>query len=871
MKQKNPEDESFVNSYFLCKITNELIEFKGFKDEKLIIALSDLSNVIELENNQIYYFEKLKKEANDLYFVKNKSRITKSNRITIEENNISLKSSEPYSFIGKIIKKEEKQLILLTSLIKIVILVNIGDNFENCEENQFIYVSCAEFSSEKEGIIYFKFHSFSIFKKLDEIQENNPIKHKVAIRFNLLDYKGMFNNNNDIMIKQIGLELSNDNIIKFNSDKKNIFYVYDANNYDYDYFPQIVYLYCKNGTFLKLKFFVYKGFLNEANIFIRQQYSCAYEFLYFSIDNSLPKKISVRYQSENKYETSELQTFGSKIRKRIVFMNIPPQDKNDIKNENSFLNIYLCKKDDENKKDKIKLYGTFSLNSIKFKDIETYIYKPIITDYLMNIYQNYKSIAHKKENLKNFFKYFSFNEVTCQDLRKEMDKNFYLIKLENNEFTLNYFNSLSFWNYCNFIFKEKYPISKIKDYINLYEKLITKNNISYVEKSMILVGFVLRVFEDEINFSCPKLFFYEDLDDNNPYKVAYNFQFNLIKNISEESCLFQPFLFLDSFIMDCHYGQSFYFIKTSFKSAYSISMLSIESIKDHLKKSIKNYFFVLEKQGIANKRKYYASVQKCNRLITYNENILLQDSKFSKIYELDEEDIFYNPKIINNFAFILNLENLHENFSHNKENLLNIKESPTLFFNRDLNISYMFHYDTDEFGEAGKLVEDFICGKNLIDYIKKTKYEMGDFLDIKYFIDKDFNNLIKGFGSVIQLNEENKINEEINIQENYKDSSTNSNLLKNIHDEEESRNEFKIDNTLFENNFSENLSKIKEEGNNLNNKKEEKIFLSKHNTYIISAETIEELYEKVNEMEKNRKNIIKSEDAIENNNDICDY
>lgn len=58
MKQTNPEDESFVNSYFLCKITNELIEFKGFKDDKLIIDLSDLSNVIELENNQIYYFEK---------------------------------------------------------------------------------------------------------------------------------------------------------------------------------------------------------------------------------------------------------------------------------------------------------------------------------------------------------------------------------------------------------------------------------------------------------------------------------------------------------------------------------------------------------------------------------------------------------------------------------------------------------------------------------------------------------------------------------------------------------------------------------------------------------------------------------------------
>ena len=26
--------------------------------------------------------------------------------------------------------------------------------------------------------------------------------------------------------------------------------------------------------------------------------------------------------------------------------------------------------------------------------------------------------------------------------------------------------------------------------------------------------------EDEKNFNCPKLFFYEELDDNNPYKVV---------------------------------------------------------------------------------------------------------------------------------------------------------------------------------------------------------------------------------------------------------------------------------------------------------------------------------------------------------------
>ena len=140
MKETDKKDESLVNSYFLCKISSELTEFKGFRDDKLKIDISDLSNAIEFENNQLYYFENLKKEGNYLYFLKNKSTVTKSNGLALDENNNSFQSSEPYSFIGKIIKKEEKQLILLTSLIKIVILINIGENFENCEENEFINV-----------------------------------------------------------------------------------------------------------------------------------------------------------------------------------------------------------------------------------------------------------------------------------------------------------------------------------------------------------------------------------------------------------------------------------------------------------------------------------------------------------------------------------------------------------------------------------------------------------------------------------------------------------------------------------------------------------------------------------------------------------
>ena len=139
--------------------------------------------------------------------------------------------------------------------------------------------------------------------------------------------------------------------------------------------------------------------------------------------------------------------------------------------------------------------------------------------------------------------------------------------------------------------------------------------------------------------------------------------------------------------MDCKTLKSnFSFIKTRINkiSAYSISMLPIEIIKKNLKKTIKNYFFVLEKQAEPNKRNYYASVQKYNRLITYNENILLVHLANKRMYNLKNIDYKNKPKSVKDYAFSINIENLHENFSHNKEELINFKSSPTLFFDREL-------------------------------------------------------------------------------------------------------------------------------------------------------------------------------------------
>ena len=151
--------------------------------------------------------------------------------------------------------------------------------------------------------------------------------------------------------------------------------------------------------------------------------------------------------------------------------------------------------------------------------------------------------------------------------------------------------------------------------------------------------------------------------------------------------------------MDNIYCKGFTFI-SNVNSAYSISMLTLDLIKEHLKKSIKPYFFVLEKTNKTNKRKYYAAIHKFSKIIIYNENILLKDSNFTKMHHLDKSIITFQSKFIQQYAFKINLENIHENFSHGKETIINIKETPTLYFDRNMNISNIYNVESPNYGEA---------------------------------------------------------------------------------------------------------------------------------------------------------------------------
>jgi len=840
-KYQEYKNEFYVNSYFLY--TNN--KFIGFNNENLIIPTNILS---KFNNSFIYYFKRLKNENNlNLKYIKNISYfIQKSGKSNI--NLAKLNNKIPYNIEGKILQIEKNQILLKVSNInKIISLIYDNKKFKDIYENQYISISSIRYHMEdyENNIIYFKVTDFSRIN----IQKNNIEEfddQRIFLKFNL------FGNLNDSKISYIQIETQKNIYHNIKLNQQKIYYLYSHYNSEIDYFPQKINLVYIDNFSRTFKILVYKGFLNEINVYVDEIGSCSYEYLYYSSNqNYFSQFVEINLNGIVK-KFMNFQNFGTKTRQKITFINIPVQNKEDIGNGNNYLKIYFCSKNE------IKFYGTLKINSIKFKNLKEYIINSTIDDFLKNIYNEIHDVlySNSKKHDELINKYINIDKNLSSIIENEIYKEFDSYIIKDEEHTLKYFNSLVIWNIFNYIIKNNGIYSCIKEYIEIYEIIIKKNNLNYIDKSMLLIGIALRIKENEKTFICPKIFFYEDLNDNNPYKIAYKFQFEIIDNITEYSRLFHPFLLLDSYFMDMINYKDSNIIENennnAIISAYTISMLPIEIVKKHLTKTIKPYFLLFQKNYL-NETQYYASVQKDNNVITYNENILLEETFYKSIEECDK------ISLIKDYAFILNFENIHENFSHNKERILNKTNSPTLFFNHDFEYSFAFeNYNEKNLkGEAGILLESFICDEKTIEEIKKIKYKMGEYLKIKYFIQKDFSELLKGFED---KKEEYKKNSFLNNNIQKDDILTNYRKFDDV--------KFKKNEIKNENNIEINKGK-KNEMNSFDNKNEDVIFLSRYNTVVIKADNLTELFKKIESMKK--KKFIRPKIIVPRNNKKTNY
>ena len=827
--------DEYIDCYFIYRTDSK--NFLGFNNEIMEID-TDIEFKIKFEDSKIYLFHRLQNvNEKKAKYIRKISFVSESSGEYISNNNIkNLSTNIPYCFEGKIIEKYDKKLtIVINNVDKLFVILDLNKLHFDMVERQFVRVSYAQYQSTNGNIINFLETQFT---KIESLNFSEEKVQRIYIKFTFFgDLK--FNKISKFMI-----ELNNENSDEILINKQAIYFMYNISKIELElfYFVQNVNLIYKSGFSREFSFFVYIGLLNEINVDINQIGSCAYEFLYYALEpNYLPDRIELK----EKKEFENFQTFGNKTRKKITFINIQSQNDEDFGHGNSFLVVKLCNKD------KIKLYGTMILNSIEFKSKKKYIFNSTIDEFLKNIHQDFNDYCEKRsityEELERKYLYIDNNISTS--IEEEINKCFNLFKIKEEEHTFEYFDSLVIWNIFNYLNKNKTIISEIRNYLKIYDKL-KQTDLKYVDKSLLLVGVFLRLKESKKDFTIPELFFYDELPEKSPYKMAYEFQFLFIDELTEFSRLFQPFLFLDSYFMDmiCYKNLNIdeKNIKNGVISSYSISMLPLDYIKEHLKKSIKKCFFII-KRGVMDEREYYASIQTDTGVITYNEKILLNETPFGYISDLDKES--YRK----NYAFVLNLANIHLNFSQYKKSILNTYKSPTIYFNIDFDYSYVYEGNSAQICESGELLESFICDVYTLDEMKKLKYEMGKYFEVKYFVDKDFNMLIKSFLAKKNNFKKSIIeNDEKLYESEYKDIINNANKSKDC----DINGDVKID--------KENRYQNKEE-----NKNEETILLSRYNCVIITAKTLEELSEKIKNM-KNKK-LISPKNAVPRNNEKVAY
>ena len=394
------------------------------------------------------------------------------------------------------------------------------------------------------------------------------------------------------------------------------------------------------------------------------------------------------------------------------------------------------------------------------KDVTSFINGGISIEYLKDNYL-------KEEDKKKYNNEFSYDY-----------RDFYF---PNDIEYFNYFNKLCIWKILTQT-EEKYWIFILPEYFSHLEE-IKNSNLDNKDKTILLITLVRRMLENNIGIIpqiFPKIIFFNTIKEKNDidycYREAYDFHLNLIDSLTEDSILTLPFLQLNSYIMQMVLTEKDKeLIKKSKKdrinksadtdeskkklindiekeqlitqNAYTISMLSIDTIKKHLKQTMKPYALIFEK-GNTNEE-FCACVYKDNNIICFNENKIFEEIGF---HFLNLKS--YRIQRCKDFAFILNMYFLHENSCHNKEKMYNNKiESPILFIDKDLITAVILCSKDNYIGEAGYFVESFITDRSTLLDLINCQNSFGDLLDVKYFNKKDFNDLILFYNSKFAKNE----------------------------------------------------------------------------------------------------------------------
>jgi hypothetical protein len=260
----------------------------------------------------------------------------------------------------------------------------------------------------------------------------------------------------------------------------------------------------------------------------------------------------------------------------------------------------------------------------------------------------------------------------------------------------------------------------------------------------------------------------EKLNENNSYRKALSFVKDIINNLTEDSRLFEIFLYLDSNAIEnlfeknevtFEYFQDNYGRKKKIEykkhpTEYGTNMSTVDEVKNHLLKLMPRYIV-----RINSDLKFTASYDDKTKIMIINEKKLFNSNSVLLT------DLFENIKYNERYVLPISIEILHELCGHGKKRLINDHEGSTEEY-RDSKCDYkrcnvLKKVDDQKeikYPESGVVLENYISrNKKIIRWLKKVQRkteEIKKVIDFKLWVDKDFTRLENMITDFINLSDE---------------------------------------------------------------------------------------------------------------------
>ena len=571
------------------------------------------------------------------------------------------------------------------------------------------------------------------------------------------------------------------------------------------YYCDLISVVINNLKLCEFYFLIYIGKKNTIIFDLDEIGNPSFELFFYTKDSKLNPS-ALKYKDK---EYNQLENYENKYRSRIFFANVDPTKLDYVNSEivnknnlnlgnNTYHAIFRVINDkkfevslsdmnkyfdyiEELEPGKIKmeqirilkeLLNKFMIKFWEFYRIDLNANDPALPALLIqrkNIYEELKKISHDvvtndyyyflQEPKKNKYEYYEYDQNDINDI----------VNMFYHDYFLHQFLQLDEKGYISdgekFMSIREMACEEHRFIDEIFEKLYNDINLRLEQKVKILK--TVTLFLDESSIEKKSIFGVnyinlKTISKENPYYKSIELLKKIISNLTEDSRLFEAFLYFDSNVIEnilVKNTQSNYKYKDSFGkicnveqpeflTEYGISLMKVEEIKEHLKSLLPSIIIIID-----TNTKIKALFQPKTNMMAINEYFLFNNfGKGSEIIFKAEPDSYIIPITIEILHEVLGHGKLRYGIGKEEDNYspLAVRDSKNNFQIQKIIKKVRLFNDIEaeiNKGETGRVLEHYISENTDVIQILKKKTIYKEIINPDYWTGINFDLLHKALKS----------------------------------------------------------------------------------------------------------------------------